>query len=336
MRKYSVVFLSALTLGSLGFVFTSCDDDPPPAKPKMSFAAAEMTVKESDADLEVQIVLDKPASEDVTIEYSIKGTAREKVAAGAAQLPADYEILSDLEEVEIKKGETTGIIQIDLYSDSDLEQDDETIELSIESIDNDQIEITRDDDMTITVQQEDGLLVFLAWGEEGDNYPDVDMDLFLWAENASAQLGVTNYRGINDDSYTNWIGGNVPEYFFLPTALVDDGSFGLSCTYYEGTKEPMNFEVTFVEIVNGEEAASVSKTGIYQLDNINKWDDETAGTDPLLIVTFKKTGTDFSEFADITVPDIGSRYGITRSSGFERGSKPTAEIMDQIKLLQKK
>ena len=56
MRKYSVLFLSAFTLGSFVFVFTSCDDDEPPAKPQLSFATSEMTVKESDENLQIQVV----------------------------------------------------------------------------------------------------------------------------------------------------------------------------------------------------------------------------------------------------------------------------------------
>lgn len=336
MRKYSILFLSALTLGSFVFVFTSCDDDEPSPPPQLSFAVSELTVKESDENLSIEVVLDKPAPEDIVIEYSLKGTARESVAAGSANLPADYEIVTDYLEVEIPEGETTGVIEIDLFSDTDMEITDETIEIAIEETDSDQIEITRDDDMTITVKQEDGLLVFLAWGEEDNDYPDVDMDLFLWIENTSSQLVVSNYRGVNDDSYTNWIGGNFPEYFFVPTALFDDGNFGISCTYYEGTVEPMNFEVSFVEVVNGEEAATETKTGVYTLVNINKWDDEDTGTDHQLVATFTKAGADFTSFSDITVPTAGSRFGFTKNSEFKKGTSITADLKERLRTLQNK
>jgi hypothetical protein len=336
MRKYSVLLLSAVALGSFVFVLSSCDDDEPSPPPQLSFAVSELTVKESDANLNLEIVLDKPAPEDIVIEYSIKGTARESVTAGSAQLPADYEIVSDYLEAEIKQGETTAVIEIDLYSDTDMEVDDETIEIAIEETDSDKIEITRDDDMTITVKQEDGLLVFLAWGEEDNDYPDVDMDLFLWVENDAGELALTDFRGVRDDSYSNWIGGNFPEFFFIPTALAEDGNYGLSCTYYEGTVEPMNFEVSYVEVVNGDEASSVSKTGTYTLVNINKWDDETLGTEHQLVATFKKAGADFAEFSDITIPTAGSRMGVTSTSEFKRGGSLSPGFREAFKQFQKK
>ena len=137
--------------------------------------------------------------------------------------PADYSVVGEFGELDILKGETTGTIELDLLSDTDLE-DDETIEISIEEVSSDGIEITRDDEITITLKQEDGLFVALLWGVgAGESYPDVDMDLFLWVENTSSVLGLTNYRGLNGSNYSNWIGGNNPEYFFLPTsALMTD------------------------------------------------------------------------------------------------------------------
>ena len=288
MRKYSVLLLSALALGSFVFVLSSCDDDEPAAPPQLSFAVSELTVKESDANLQIQVVLDKPASEDITIEYSIGGTAKDDVSAGTTA-PADYEVVTDYLELEIPEGETTGIIELDLYSDSDYE-DDETIELAIEEVDSDAIEITRDDDIVITVQQEDGMIVGSGMGNVGDgeNYTDVDMDLFLWGENASATLVRSNYVGLAGNQYTSLRGSfQSPEFFFLPYAGVDDGMFGISATYYEGTADPMNFNMVFIEYVNGVEAAPVTKPGTYTLANINKWDEDDA-IDPILIMKFKK------------------------------------------------
>ena len=335
MRKYSVLFLSALTLGSFVFVFTSCDDDEPPAKPLLSFSAAEMTVKESDANLEIQIILDKPASEDLTIEYSIAGTAKDDVSAGTTA-PADYEVISDYLELEIPKGETVGIIELDLYSDSDLE-DDETIELSIEEVNSEDIEITRDDEIVITVQQEDGMLVGLEWGTgDGETYTDVDLDLFLWGENASSTLVRSNYVGLAGNQYTSLRGSFLsPEFFFLPYAGVDDGMFGISATYYAGTATPMNFHLQFIEFVNGAETTTVTRSASYELDNINKWDDETLGTDPVLLMKFKKTGNDYLEFEEITVPTTGSRMG--SSSEFTLKKQPGSySLPETIKQFLKK
>jgi hypothetical protein len=334
MRKCSGLFLSAFTLGSFVFVFTSCKDDEPPAKPLLSFSTAEMTVKESDANLEIQVVLDKPASEDIKITYSIAGTAKDDVSAGTTA-PADYEVISDYLELEIPKGETTGIIELDLYSDSDLE-DDETIELSIEDVDSEGIEITRDDEIVITVQQEDGMLVGLEWGTgDGESYTDVDLDLFLWGENASSTLVRSNYVGLSGSQYTSLRGSfQSPEFFFLPYAGVDDGMFGISATYYEGTEAPMNFHLQFIEFVNGAETTTVTKSATYTLDNINKWDEDNA-IDPVLIMKFKKAGNDYLEFEDITVPVAGSRMG--SSSEFTLKKQPGSySVPETIKQFLKK
>jgi hypothetical protein len=307
MRKVSALLVSATILLGFGLFVSSCDDDQPPVKPKLSFATATLSAKESDANLLIEVVIDKPASEDITIEYSLAGTALDEVTA-AGTAPADYEVISDYGEVEIKKGETKGIIELDLFSDADLE-DDENIEISIEDVDSEEIEITRDDEINITVKQEDGLFVALQWGiGAGESYPDVDMDLFLWAENTSSVLGLTNYRGISGSNFSTWIGGDNPEFFFMPTAVFEDGSFGLSCTYYAGTITPMNFVVTFIEVVNGVDATTATRNGTYTLANINKWDEEDA-PEPLLVVKFKKAGTDYTDFEEITVPVASSRMG---------------------------
>jgi hypothetical protein len=334
MRKYNVLLLSALTLGSFVFVLSSCKDDEPATPPQLSFAAKTLTVKESDANPQIQIVLDKAASEDLEIEYSIKGTAKDDVTAGTTS-PADYEVVSDYKKVEIPKGETVGIIELDLYSDSDFE-DDETIELAIEEVSSDNVEITRDDDMVITVTQEDGLIVLLEWGTgDGEHYTDVDMDLFLWGENNAATLVRSNYVGLSGNNYTSLRGSfTSPEFFFLPYAGVDDGMFGISATYYEGTVASMNFDVSFIEIVNNDDVSTVTKSATYTLANINKWDADGA-EDPVLIMKFKKTGNDYVDFEEIAVPTTGSRMG--SSSEFTLKKQPGTNTMpERLKGLIKK
>jgi hypothetical protein len=256
----------------------------------------------------VKVVLDKPAPEDITVTYTIGGTAVEEVAA-AGQHATDYAIKSDYKEVKIAKGESEGIIQLDLYSDTDLEED-ETIELAIASVDPVEVKPAVPDDMTITVQQEDGLIVALSWGEEGVAYTDVDMDLVLWAPNTAGTL-IPDFQflGYSGDYNTNLVESVTPrvEYVFLP-GIVPDGNYGISANYFSGTKEPMKFKVSYVEVVNGANAASVDKAGTYTLQNINDWTAEgTAGV--LLAGTFKKAGADFTEFSDLTIAATGSRSG---------------------------
>ncbi len=297
MRKYSVLFLTGLTLMVFSLYLSSCKKDEEPfVKPKLSFTDATSTVNEADGTIQIEIKLDKPTIEDFTISYQLKGTAVDKVTAGTTS-SYDYEITSDYLEVTILKGESIGIIEIKLYSDLSIE-DDETIEIDILSTDSDNIEITRDDSIEITIKQEDGLLVILDW-----NYPitdSVDMDLFLWAEDTNGTLGLTSLNSVNVD-YEG------PEGFFLPTAILDDGTYGLSCNYYEGKVEPMNFEVSYIEVISGNDASTTTRSGSYTLANINPWDDATNGTDPLLEFTFEKLGADFKDFSEINLPTAGSR-----------------------------
>jgi hypothetical protein len=294
--KKSIIILSALIVGFVLLPLSSCKDDGPPPKAKISFAESTMTVNEADGTIEIEVVLDKPATENTNIEYEVNGTAQDFETA-TQNNPPDFQILQDISdygEVDIAKGETSGIIEIEMFSDTFFE-DNETIEISITAVNSDQAELTTDVDMEITLEQEDGMLVILSW-----DYADVDLDLFLWAEDNVGTLGLTNLNSAG-------VGFDGPEGFFLPTALLDDGSYGLSCTYYEGTANPMNFEVDFIEIINGNDVATTTKSGTYSLANINKWDDATNGTDPVLVQTFQKTGIDFSNFSAIETPSSGSR-----------------------------
>lgn len=308
MRKinFSRVFLATLTL--LVMVVTSCKKDDPFVKPKLSFSTSTLTVNEDAEVIEIEVSIDKAFTENISIEYKLGGTAVNKVDAGS-NTAYDYEVTSEYLEVDIAKGETKGIIEIKVYSDFLLE-DPETIEIELESVNNESIELTSEDDMEVTITQEDGLFVLLQWGVgPGETYTDVDMDLFLWFE----VTGVPTLTNVSSAraSFAS------PEFFFLPTALLDDGNYGLSCNYYEGTKDPMNFVVTFVEIVDNDDVATTEKQGTYALANINAWDQPPpTGSDLQLVVSFAKSGADYTNFSDITEPVSGSR---TMSSALPKG-----------------
>ncbi len=311
MDKMGTRALAIIMLAAMSIWLPACKEDEPPVPPKLSFAEKELTVKESDGEIEIELVLDKPAAQDIEITYSLGGTAVEKVQAGNSQ-SYDYEITDERYlETEIEAGQTTGIIKLTLLSDFGIEND-EVIEITIEEVDDEGIEITRDDEINITVQQEDGLVVVLEWGvQSGENYKDVDMDLFLWAEDETSSLGLTNFGSLSPSTQS-------PEFFFLPTAPLEDGDYGLSCTYYSGTVEPMNFQVSFIKLVNGDDVSTVTKKGTYTLANLNEWDSE-AGMDPVLAFTFRKSGSDFIDFSDfLGAQASGSR---TRSAKIPEGLK---------------
>lgn len=317
----SLFILSTLAAGTL--ILSSCNKDEPFVKPKLSMESASLTVKESDQAITVNVVLDRAYDKDISIAYSLGGTAVDKVKATSTNTAYDYEITSDYLEFEILKGETTGKIEIKLYSDFFIENT-ETIEISIESANDENIELTREDEIEISVEQEDGMVVLLEWGiGTGENYTDVDMDLFLWAEDATSNLALTNI-------FSSQASFQSPEFIFLPLAL-PDGSYGLSCNYYEGTEDPMNFKVSFYSIISGTDALIHSVNGAYTLNNINAWYETQV--DPILVQTFEKTGGSFSNFSEITVPSSGSRVGsASGAKELVKQTQPSAHpgVIDRI------
>jgi hypothetical protein len=301
MKKViGLIFSAGLLTGLL--LTTSCTDDPPP-KRLLTFAESAITVNEADGIIEIEVILDKPALEDVTIDYELDGTAVDNEVNPNS---ADYVVVedeNDYGEIEIAKGETTGVIQIELFSDLELE-DTETIEISLIGTDSEKVELTREDEIEVSIEQEDGLLIVLEWGE---TYMDVDMDLFWWAPTSGGNLGLTGIFSANDGTTPRF------EFVFIP-AVVDDGQYGISCNYYSGTANPMNFTVSYIPIVGGIEGTTVKKTGTYDLDNINPW--FTSDIDPLLAATYTKAGNNYTGFSEIlvNVNTVGSRTANTLST----------------------
>ncbi|HPH46827.1 MAG TPA: hypothetical protein PKU83_07470, partial [Chryseolinea sp.] len=234
MKKYSALLLSGLVIALLGSI-SSCSEDEPYVKPKLSFAESSMTVNEIDGTIEIEVVLDKPAAEDFTISYELDGDAYDEIRAEEEDELADFEVVGDYGEIEIEKGEDSGIITLQLFADFIIEGN-ESIEIEITSVDSDKIEITNDDDIEITLEQEqDGVLVVLEWDE---TYTDVDMDMLLRAVDlgGNASTGPVVWGSVNG----SFVSG---ESIFIPKSI-EDVVFGLSYTYYEGTAEPMNFTAT--------------------------------------------------------------------------------------------
>src|SRR5688500_10969260 len=104
MRKYILPLLSLAILIAFGIGLSSCkkDDPEPVVAPKLSFSSPTTEVKESDGVIEIEVVLDKPAATDITVEYSLDGTAVDPETAGQNQAP-DYEVLTERGEIEIEQ-----------------------------------------------------------------------------------------------------------------------------------------------------------------------------------------------------------------------------------------
>jgi hypothetical protein len=307
--------LNAITYGlsmvlAAGTVFlSSCskDDgkDPEPENATLSFEVTELTVNEADGEVEITLSLDNPAPEDFTVEYEVSGTAREKVTNPTSGGAYDYEIVGGPGELDFDEGDETATITLKMYSDFSLESltTPETIILSIEDVDSDKIEISRDDEMEISLKQEDGTLVALFWGpSDSETYDDVDMDLIFWAKDDGGELQPTNLASA-------FISEEPPEFIFFPKVF-DDDTYGFSYTYYGGTADPMKFSVIFAEVIDGEAEAEEDQElfeGEYTLDNINGTWDQEGGAPLVLAQTFDMEDNVFTNFSALNIEETSSR-----------------------------
>lgn len=299
--KNLLPLLSILIVGFMLMPLSSCKDDEPPAKAKISFVELSRTVNEDDDIIEIEVQLDKPASQDIQIEYELDGTAQDELTSNNSTPAGDYEIVTDVSdhgEIDIPQGETTGIIEIQLYSDVYLE-DPEMIEIDLLTVNSDQVELTRDDHMEITLEQEDGLVIVLDW----ENV-DADLDLIVRiGETVNSWLGFI----------TASLSTSIPEFVFIPKNVsevflgTNSAAFGLSFQYYAGDVDPLDFNVTFIELIGGELEPLANRetfTAQYTIANLNESTDiETTK----VAQTFQIVGTNWTSISDIIVPSTGSR-----------------------------
>ena len=296
-------------------IITITNDD---AQLVATIATADMTVNEADGVngvLEVTVQLDNAPTSDVTIAYTLDGSAIDSTFAATYEPnpipPAyyDYYINGKSGELVIPAGSTSANIEIQLFSDFMFEGD-ETIEIIL--TETNAVQVGTDGQMTITVKQQDGKIIALVWD---DAHTDVDMDMFLWiGETVDALEGVVA-TAINP--------GTTPkqELIFIPAVISADiveAAFGLSYIYYEGTANPMNFEVQFADYTSGVLEPQADRdifAASYSLANINAWDTEGA-PDPIVVQTFRIVNGEYVDISAITVPTSGSRV---RSHPLPRG-----------------
>ena len=323
MRKYSslLYFCLALALFSLGL--SSCKSDEPFVKPKLSFSKSTQATNEANGTIDVTVRLDKATTENFTVSYELKGTAVDKVAASTVNSNYDYEIASDYLEVKFNVGDTSAIIKVKLYSDFSFEND-ETIEIQIKTADSQNIEITRDDKTTITVVQEDGLIVLLGWPKPTtDSLADMDILLRVGA-NITTWDGII--AGSADQNFTG------PEALFIPKAP-DFSAYGLSYVYYEGTFKNLQFTTTFVDWINGAaepEAQRQTFNATYTAANINKWTDPKTTQ---VVQTFLKSDGSFTAPSEIAVPVNGSRI-VSSNNGFSYEVKKSRKNPEEFNAIQ--
>lgn len=280
-----------------------------------SFAATTMTVNESDGDseeyLKVNVQLDKAPSQDVKVTYTLGGTALDSLTASIEDEPlSDYYIHGVVGELIVPAGQTSAAIEIQLFTDFVFE-DDETIEITL--TESNDVKVGTNKTMTITVEQQNGKVIALFW--ENAAYTDVDMDLFLWAGPSYDELQVLTLSAN---------AGATPklELVFIPTQ-VTGGYFGLSHNYYQGSADPMSFEVHFIDYVDGViEGVGTREVfeATYTAANKFKWDVEQQW--PAVVQTFRILNSQYTDITEISVPASGSRLRVPAwKDGFAKSKR---------------
>lgn len=280
-------------------VVTITEDD---AQVELTMAAATVDINEEDGEVIVEISLSNPASQAITVNYTLTGTALDTVFAATQTQPIppqfwDYYIDSETSgQLVIPQGASKGEISVQILTDFQFE-DSETIIITLDNATGATIGTNKV--TTINVEQQDGKIIALVWD---DVYTDVDMDLFLWIGDDVSDLFFV--ASSTNPSVTQRV-----EALIIP-ANIDDVAFGTSYTYYEGTADPMEFEAHFADFVDGvveDEADRDIYPGSYTLANINRWDEDDAPA-PAIAQTFEKNAGQFVNITDpIVAPATGSR-----------------------------
>ncbi len=333
MKKYSAVLFSGFVIILLS-TLSSCKDDEP-VKYSLTFSKSTLTADESDDIIEIEIKLDKPAPEKISIDYELTGTAFDNIRAQTTlNEDADFAVEGTYGEIAIKKGETSAILKLIPFSDDYLE-DDETIIINFKSTDNTQVTFEATENVTVTLNQEDGVAVVLEWPVTSvSGVADMDMIVRIGktAENPvwNGILTGSVYRGF-EYNY---------EFVFLPKTFIGtyfdlnytDATYGMTYTYYDGSLDPLNFKVTYIDFINGD-LEPVANGQVfeqsYSLANLNKWVSSSVPT--IIAQTFRNNNGVFSDISPITKQETSSRV-VSSSSNQTILNHRTSKTLDLNRL----
>jgi hypothetical protein len=296
-----------------------------------SFVNTTLTANEAEEGVhELTVQLSSAAAFDVTVEYDLKawqdasgnyipGTAIDSVSAFNEGLPSDYYdyyIDGTSGELTIPAGQTSGVIKVNVLSDFIYEAN-ETFDITLKNSTG--VTVGTNNKMTITVEQENGKIVQLSWADG----TDADMDLFIWLTIDSESFPVAYSINASTTGPELRIIPDVFSIAIMEQFELDVVQYGASYVYYEGTEDPLDFHVDFVDFVDGDEALVKNSTGTYTLANINEWDNSSTGTDPIIVQTFQYSAGDLANISDITVPTEGSRVrGVALNKKLSRNMVP--------------
>lgn len=342
-------------LGAMGVVallgISACGDDGPPPKSGISFELESFETLESDGtlasfhpdlgftgstgrDIVVKILLDRELSETTVVQYSVSGTATRTNPAGNAV--NDFAIKDGLntivgtDKITIEKGASEATIIITVFEDFAFEVDDddspiETAILRLTAITSGNAELSLDDTYTLSIEEDDFLVLHQWYVDDSDEYGDVDMDLFAWLEDEVVNSSA-NDNAVWDEDFPPY------EALYIPAGF-PNGTYGMSYTYFSGTSDDVDVVSLMWGRLNGniypyftfETGKVLVFEATYGLSNINKWTDDEVGTTPLVVQTMVKNGVNYTNISQINVPEESSRVG---SSDFKFDRNTIKKISD--------
>jgi hypothetical protein len=302
----------------------------------VSFATTTLTVNESDEGAhEIVVQLAQASSSDVVVTYElgspeIEGNALDSITGYNEDIPEDYwdyYIDGTSGEVVIPAGETSATIDVVVFSDVILEND-ETIEITLKASSG--VTIGTNEKIEITVKQEDGMVVELDWADASNS----DMDLFIWFKNNSNQdvPFIISANGGNTPSYEQRIIPKVLMDILEDAITADPISLGASYNYYGGAATTLDFDVYYVPFVNGDFVQDEEEwrafSGTYTDANKFPWDEEEEY--PRIAQRFEYSNGVYSNFTELDIAETGSRVG-NNSIDFAKLSKRLQGVMMPLK-----
>ncbi len=301
MKKAANLLISSVVLMAFLLTFSSCSKDEKKKKEtaKVSFDITIQTVGEDEGSIFIPYQIeDGPIADDATLSFDLSGTAT---------LDEDYEFFGWDED-----GVYLTLIDDDIF------ESDETIVVSI--TEGNKVDISSPNTHTATITNNDpvpGLQIDLTWDDGATG--DVDMDILVWRETAP---GSVDFEPL-DEYFADAISFSSPESTFIP-ATENDGIYAISYTYYEGSNNSLDFDVTISSVggtINGA-GSSTSFSGTYTLANINEWDvTQTA----YLAQFYEKVGTNYVSLTGIDIPSSGSRIKPFNISSVKSKQEPVSK-----------
>ncbi len=331
-------FVGILAVAGLAFL-SSCKDDEETPVAGIQFETEEQEVTESDGTpnsfhpdytrfdgvgtpIEVKIILDRPAAEEIVLSYDLDGSAtdinppdtNDEMPVNDFSISAGEGISNiDGDQLTIAKGASEAIIILTIYEDGSFEFDEdiqyETIELELDEVVSGPGKLGTDNLSHDVFVFEDDAVMLLQWkvddSETLANVRTVDMDLFVWQNNRVEFSSALVNDSIPVEDYPF-------ELLVIPGAW-ESGDMGISYNYFSGSSDDVDFAMFMFGNVNGEyyqwveQAPHAPFSATYTTDNINDY--VTTEVDPQVVQTMTKAGIDFNNFSAITVPASGSRMG---------------------------